>query len=299
MPSGALSRSAVQATPVAPGRGRAGSWRGTVGTSRQRWPLEPDKRGMASEPQDFFLFLGSTDSESATTRLRASGGFHHKKLLSSRPENWRQIIGMVTSPHNQGTLVTLTGSDYTSMCSREYEAVTRDLLDALVGCAHVIFVHEAVFLTDEQRDASDSEHVERANLVNVTPRFTDEDFFGMPKEEFFDALPDSIRQRVNTMLRDRELKVIPYRTNVERSIMASGFLEDHERHLLFRIYVPSGRLYAQEAETLLGLFRDWLGQTGHSAIRQEGYSTNAGQMFEFFSAEGQPVGGMTRYFRLF
>lgn len=254
---------------------------------------------MASEPQDFFLFLGSADSESATTRLRASGGRYHKKLLNSRPENWRQIIGMVTSPHNQGTLVTLTGYDYMSMCRDEYEAVTRDLLDALVGCAHVIFVHEAVFLTDEQRDASDSEHVERANLVNVTPRFTDEDRFGMPKEEFFGDIPDSIRQKVNTTLRDRELNVIPYRTNVERSIIASGFVEDHERHLLFRIYVPSGRLYAQEAETLLGLFRDWLGQTGHSAIRQEGYSTNAGQVFEFFSAEGEPVGGMTRYFRDF
>lgn len=75
------------------------------------------------------------------------------------------------------------------------------------------------------------------------------------------------------------------------------FLEDHERHLLFRSYVPSGRLCAREAEALLGLFRDWLGQTGHSAIRQEGYSTNAGQVFECFSAEGQPVGGMARYFQ--
>jgi hypothetical protein len=163
---------------------------------------------MASDPQDFFLFLGSTNSESATTRLRASGGLYHKKLLNSRPENWRQIIGMVTSPHNQGTLVTLTGSDYGSMCTDEYEVVTRSLLDALVGCAHVIFVHEAVFLTDEQRDASDSEHVDRANLVNVNPRFTDDDFFGMPKEEFFGDIPDSIRQKVNTMLRDRELNVM-------------------------------------------------------------------------------------------
>lgn len=254
---------------------------------------------MAAEPQDFFLFLGSTDSESATTRLRASGSVYRKKMLNSRPDNWRQIVDLIASPHNQGTLVTLTSGDYGSIQSPDYRDVAQDLLDGLARVPHVIFVHEAVFLTPEQRKAAEGEHIDRAALVDVTPRFDDEDYFGMSRQEFFGEIPDGLRQQVNTMLRERDLNVVPYRTNVERSIMANSFLEDHERHLLFRLYVPSGRLYAQEAETLLGLFRDWLGQTGRSGIRQEGYSTNAGQVFEFFSAEGEPVGGVTRYFRDF
>src|SRR5699024_1744413 len=77
------------------------------------------------------------------------------------------------------------------------------------------------------------------------------------------------------------------------------FLEDNERDLLFRFYVPSGRLYAQEAEDLLGMFREWLGQTGHNGVRQEGYSTAAGQVFEFFSRDGQPEGGLSRSFEDF
>ncbi|MGB3762516.1 MAG: hypothetical protein WA966_04775 [Ornithinimicrobium sp.] len=254
---------------------------------------------MAAEPDDFFLFLGSTDSESATTRLRASGAVYRKKMLNSRPDNWRQIVDLLASPHNQGTLVTLTSGDYGRIRSDAYKDVAEDLLDGLAKIPHVIFVHEAVFLTGEQREAAEGEYVDRAALVDVTLRFDDEDYFGMSRQEFFGEIPDDLRQHVNTMLRERGLDVAPYRTNVERSIMANSFLEDHERHLLFRLYVPSGRLYAQEAETLLGLFRDWLGQTGRSGIRQEGYSTTAGQVFEFFSAEGEPVGGVTRYFQDF
>lgn len=201
---------------------------------------------------------------------------------------------MITSPQNRGTLVVLTGNDYQKMCSPDYEDTALRFLDALMGRPHVILVHEAVFLTDEQRAAADGAQVDRASLVNVTPRLTDNDYYGMSKDDFFGTTPEEVRQRVNTMLRDRGLEVVPYRTNVERSIIASTFLEDNERHLLFRLYVPSGRLYAQEAEALLGMFREWLVQTGRGGIRQEGYTTTAGQVFEFFSAEGETEGWLTR-----
>jgi hypothetical protein len=256
---------------------------------------------MTAHEPDYFLFIGSVDSESATTRLRASGARYQKKLLSSNPENWTKIVAMVTSPHCRGALVVLTSSDYGAMCSPKYEDASRALLHALASRPHVVLIHEAVFLTDEQRAAADVPSVEPANVSNATSTFDDDDldFFGSFKEQFFGTISDDVRERVNTMLRERQLNVYPYRTNVERSIIASGFLEDNERHLLFRLYVPSGRLYAQEAEALLGLFREWLGQTGHSSVRQEGYSTAAGQVFEFFSAEGQPEGGLSRYFEDF
>lgn len=224
---------------------------------------------------------------------------YRKKLLSSKPENWTEIATLIKAPQNIGTLLVLTGHDYDTICSPPYREVARDLLDSLVGRPHVIFVHEAVFLTPEQRRSQASETVERASLVDVNPRFDYEDYFGMTKDEFFGEISQEKRDRVNSMLRERGLNVVPYQTNVERSIMASAFIEDNERHLLFRLYVPNGRLYAQEAETLLRLFREWLGQTGRRGVRQEGYSTTAGQVIEFFSDEGVPEGGITRYFEDF
>lgn len=259
---------------------------------------------MTTDESDYFLFVGDVDSESATTKLRSSGVLYLKKLLSSKPENWAKIVSMITSPHCRGALVVLRRNDYERMCQAEYEEEARALLDALADRSHVVLVHEAVFLTDEQRAANDVPADEHPREHTVPVGLSDEDraLFESMREEWedpFRAISDAARERVNVMLRDRQLNVFPYRTNVERSIIASGFLEDNERHLLFRFYVPSGRLYAQEAEALLNLFREWLSQTGHSSVRQEGYSTAAGQVFEFFSGNGQPKGGLSRYFEDF
>lgn len=256
---------------------------------------------MDTDEPDYFLFVGNIDSESATTKLRSSGVPYLKKLLSSKPENWDTIVAMITSPHCRGALVVLRRSDYEAMNQPEYEEPSRALLDALATRSHIILIHEAVFLTDEQRAANDAQLLEYEVEIDMNLRFSDEDrtFLESIGEDPFKTVSEATRTHVNAMLRDRRLNVIPYRTNVERSVIASGFLEDNERDLLFRFYVPSGRLYAQEAEDLLGMFREWLGQTGHSGIRQEGYSTAAGQVFEFFSGDGHSEGGLRRYFEDF
>lgn len=249
---------------------------------------------MTADEADYFLFIGSVDSEAATTRLRASGARYQKKMLSSRPENWTKIVDMVTSPHCRGALVVLTSSDYGAMCSPNYEDAARALLDALASRPHVVFVHEAVFYTEEQRAAAGIPlaEPERASVLSFT---VDDEYFEIPREELFGTTSNEVRAQVSAMLRERQLNVYPYRKNAERSIIASQFLEDNERHLLFRLYVPVGRLYAEEADALLNLFREWLGQTGRGSFRQEGYRTDAGQVFEFFRAEGQPEGGLSRY----
>lgn len=256
---------------------------------------------MDTDEPDYFLFVGNVDSESATTKLRSSGVLYLKKLLSSKPENWDTIVAMISSPHCRGALVVLRHSDYEAMCEPEYEEPSSAFLDALATRSHVILIHEAVFLSDEQRAANDATPLEHEVEIDVNLGFSEEDraFLESVREDPFQTVSEATRARVNAMLRDRQLNVIPYRTNVERSVIASGFLEDNERDLLFRFYVPSGRLYAQEAEDLLGMFREWLGQTGHNGIRQEGYSTAAGQVFEFFSGEGHPEGGLSRYFEDF
>lgn len=59
--------------------------------------------------------------------------------------------------------------------------------------------------------------------------------------------------------------------------------DDDQENLLFRIYVPSGRLYAAEANRLLSLFREWLIATRGPGVRQAGYRTAAGAMYEFYT----------------
>ena len=78
---------------------------------------------MTNRPDDYFLFVGGADSESATTRLRASGAIYRKKFLSSNPDNWLATVDLITSPHNRGTLVVLSRNSYEQICEPAYEGV--------------------------------------------------------------------------------------------------------------------------------------------------------------------------------
>jgi hypothetical protein len=82
-------------------------------------------------------------------------------------------------------------------------------------------------------------------------------------------------QRIEALL-SRLTEGIPEAPNA----LERGF--GSERNLIFRVYVPSGRLYAAEIDKLLSLFQDWLSDTGRHSIRKDGYRTSAGQYYEFF-----------------
>jgi class 3 adenylate cyclase len=92
----------------------------------------------------------------------------------------------------------------------------------------------------------------------------------------------------NRLLDECGVNVMPYQTEAERSVLAAAFLDDNERHLLFRVYIPAGRLYAAEADRLLSLFRDWIGNVGGYFVRQDGYRTVAGQVYELFGDGALP-----------
>jgi hypothetical protein len=77
-------------------------------------------------------------------------------------------------------------------------------------------------------------------------------------------------------------------TNSEPIARARGqtygaFQTEDQTNLLFRLYIPSTRLYAAEADRLLSLFRDWLTAIHGQGIRQSGYRTASGEMYEFFA----------------
>ncbi|HEY1919600.1 MAG TPA: effector-associated domain EAD1-containing protein [Streptosporangiaceae bacterium] len=55
--------------------------------------------------------------------------------------------------------------------------------------------------------------------------------------------------------------------------------------LLFRLYIPSERLYAAEAGRVLSLFRDWMTKTRGRRFRQESRQTAAGEEFEFYALD--------------
>jgi anti-anti-sigma factor len=66
-------------------------------------------------------------------------------------------------------------------------------------------------------------------------------------------------------------------------LLAEEFENIHDPALIFRVYIPSARLYAAEASRMMALFHDWLIATRERGVRKSGYRTASGEVYEFFT----------------
>ena len=85
---------------------------------------------------------------------------------------------------------------------------------------------------------------------------------------------------------------------IRKSELSAG-QQDNEADLLFRIYIPSERLYSGEAGRLLTLFRDWLITTRGHGVRQSSHRTAAGELYEFFADVSVALSDLREQFGIF
>lgn len=105
--------------------------------------------------------------------------------------------------------------------------------------------------------------------------------------QYWHGLPPArIREEVNRLLAEYSFEVIPYRQNAELTVLASAFISDTEDGLLFRVYVPSGRIWANETDRLLQLFQDYLARVGHQSVRLDQHRTERGIVYELYGDQG-------------
>lgn len=217
----------------------------------------------------FFLFLGECDSEGATSKLRASGAEYKKKRLESRQENWETILKYLNEENISGVIGKLNNAVYRLMANPAYSDVTNRLLSTIKHLPHVLFVHQSLY----------------TGIEMVPPGFVrgDEDDYAYHYSRQYFKLPEpNILHHTNNLLEQYELNVIPYQRNLEVSIIATEFIDKNEKNLIFRLYVPTGKIWATEAGKLLQLFREYLGKVSGLRVRQDQYTTNQGVVYEFF-----------------
>jgi hypothetical protein len=234
------------------------------------------------------LFIASTLPEGATSRLKTSGVYYVHKMPDTKPENWEHILAHVTDPGLIGVLAKFTGYTFYLLTLPAYRDVGTRLMAAIGQQPHVMFVHESILTGEDYDYAVDAaKHARMARRRRHTPTRYPEDVLDELNEPEYIGFPHLTvnpdqRAAAMALLEQHRVTVVPYKTNAELSVLAGSFIEDHERNLLFRIYVPAGRIYAAEADKLLALFRDWLTKIKKQRVRQDGYSTASGHVYELF-----------------
>lgn len=224
-------------------------------------------------PGGYFLVVGSRVSESISSKLTATGVEYVQKSLDSGENNWREIETLMGSDRNSGAIITLNRKIYERIERNRDAPFISDLLKQIAAVPHLVLVHEAVYggaqtlhLTgpdDEEWDANEW------NDTNAA--------------EAFGVISDDVRLSVNALLASHGISLSVYKRNAEASVLAVGFIDDQLGNLLFRIYIPAGRLFEEEGAQLISMFHDWLTSVRGLSVRKDGYQTASGRVIEFHS----------------
>jgi len=229
--------------------------------------------------QPLVLLIGTLDKEGILSALKTAGWQYKIKRLDSSPENWASINSYFGTFNIRCALVKLTGISCELLTSLQYQDLRDRLLTNLALVPHIIFMHEELLSEEgdrEGKDTNEESHIEWD---------TEDDLW--PISIYTPSI--ETRKAAIEVLAARNLKVVPYRRNAELTVMASLFLADAEEGLLFRLYVPSGRLWANEIDRLLQLFRDYLSRIGHITVRLDQKRTEGGIVYAFFGPSGAGV----------
>lgn len=216
-----------------------------------------------------FLFISESDAESAKSRLKVAGVPYSKKMLESGPSNWVKIQEILENSEFCGVLVKLTSSSMRRMLRPEYKVVARSILCRLQAMPNIVFVHASFFGIEAEQ------HPPKKNKE-------DDFWFGYDLDQRFILLDEQERAEISKLFSDYDLNIIPYRRNVELNLLAGDFVESHQSNLLFRFYVPSNKIYAEQTVDILSLFKDYLTKSFDLKVRQSMNSSGKGTVYEFY-----------------
>lgn len=221
------------------------------------------------------LFLGNADREGVTAKLKTVGVEYKRKMLDSSLKNWDTILDIFNEYEVTSVIVKMTNSTFNILGGSSYSSRVEMLLENISSKPCLILAHDSLItgkVVDKQQAYSTS--------VSEFEEDFDQDYDSY-YYDMFTPPPKEVVRTVIDKLANYGLSIIPYEKNVELSVLASSFVDQNESNLIFRIYVPSDRMWAHEAEKLLQLFRDYLHKVSGLSVRHEQYKTNQGVVYEF------------------
>lgn len=225
--------------------------------------------------------------------LRSVGKYYDQKLLNSSPKNWANIAELARSDIYDQILIRLNDYDLYSAALPMYAQARRDLLAAIRTKRHLIVAYTEVAdgtFIDASRE-QDREHPDRA----THHRWAVQSGFVGAANDFYDAVTavwdEIVRGGFN---------IVPIRNRGDFTSTVQSFLQDSDRGLLLKLYLPNERLWHKELDRVLALFRDYLVKVAAQAVTLDQQRTEHGTIYSFYSKSGDVAGtGFAQHFSAF
>jgi hypothetical protein len=235
-----------------------------------------EQSGFYEEPEldpsaPIVLLIGDLRHEGIISTLGAAKRQYKQKVLLSSVGNWESIIEYFEQFTVAATLVKLTARVYDLLDHEQYADVRERLFGCITRGPHAVFVYESLLAPETQKRWADG--------------------FYRPAAQ--------VRADVNEWLDATGVTVIPYTKNAEITVIGQTLITETEEGLLFRLYIPSGRIWAAESDRFLQLFKDYLAKVGHQSVRLDQVRTANGIIYEFHADDLRQEGQLSTEFQSF
>ncbi len=219
------------------------------------------------------LLLGNIGHEGVLSSLSAARRQYKRKMLDSSPANWESIIQYFSTFSVTSVLIKLTPQTFRLLSLEEYESVRTKLFPLVAAVPNAVFVYEDILTGKQQQDDWQEQN------------------YPYPSSDVLDS--------VFIWFTSIGIELTLYKKNAEVTVLSESFLLDTETNLIFRLYIPTGRIWSSEADRFLQLFRDYLGRVVHLTTRLDQRRTDQGVIYEFHGDESQGETGLHKEFEEF
>jgi hypothetical protein len=210
------------------------------------------------------LLLGAINDDGISSTIHTSGREFRHRVLHSTSANWEKITALFTEVAVEAVIAKVSLKTLTFLGRQDYDPARERLFSRVLKTPHQLFIFEDVLSGKQHGEGSAKEE-------EVTPEFN-----MLSSSDIGRAI------RGRQILLDSGLTLVPYRRRAEVTVAAQAFLEDNDNGVLFRIYVPAGRIWAGEVDHVLSLFRDYLAKVAKVKARLDHVRTNRGVLYIFY-----------------
>ena len=203
------------------------------------------------------LILGGINHGAIQTSLRTQNYYIYNKILVSSVKNWESICKLIEDDVNDKLIVLGKFTEYTlfQMCFPEYNRVVNKLISLLHKKQHILFIYKNNLLGDfssygVSEGQDEFEPMLDNNLHHQSIWLKENNI-----NDSYDNYLQRVRELVHKM--NSELNVLPYEKIIDIEISGQKFLEYVAEGLLFRIFIPDGRIWSNEFDRFIVLFKDY------------------------------------------
>ena len=255
---------------------------GSYGTTRQRWDLAIIKDDIPLGALNITAQQGSPGknfsnrmNESMGTALSIRTAYDSSELSKLRPS-----LGLLYIVSDSPELNRPQGT--TSSTENPYTTFKERMVDNI----HILSregLYDAATYVISNRDSYRMEEDPAVPISRFVEKFAERVFSVAKTCEEMGVTSSAVNEMIT-----RRMKTGPDAPKAPESIDPTRNDAD-DSGLIFRVYIPSDRLYSSELDYFLSIFRSWMTDIRGYRLRQDGYETPTGKVCEFHLANNSSI----------